>query len=79
MIAPVHMVGETPMRLKIGREVRTRCGLVATPVDLITEAKYKMVSESGGDFLATALKKSVTCKKCRNLLDIGMLHAREER
>lgn len=77
MPAPVHMVGDVPFKLRLRREVKTRCGLLCTPVEQADDqGRYTMLSFTGGDFLATTIKRKVTCQKCRNLLDIGMIHAK---
>lgn len=77
MANPVHMVGTTPFKLKLGREVHTRCGLIATPLTSHESGVYKMASLSGGDFRCTTRVATVTCRKCTNLLNVGMIHARE--
>lgn len=76
MAAPVHMVGATPFKLKLGAEVRTRCGLIATPLSE-SGGVYKMISGTGGDYRCTTLTPAVTCRKCSNLLNLGTLLVKE--
>lgn len=75
MAAPVHMIGDMPIRLKLGRQVSTRCGIVCVPVER-HETTYEMLGELGGNFRATTRGDLTTCRKCRNLIDIGMIHRR---
>lgn len=73
MANPIHMVGSAPVRLKLDKEVRTRCGLTCTPVrrwdDKLGDGEpnritYSMLSPSGGSYVATTRQMHVTCEKC---------------
>jgi hypothetical protein len=70
----IHMVGERPFKLKLGIEVHTRCGIVATPIES-QPPLYTMTNANGGDFRCTTVRGSVTCLKCSNLLSSGTIHA----
>jgi hypothetical protein len=72
------MVGELPLRLKLGRPVHTRCGLRAIPTDY-SEGRYTLTNLTGGDFEGTTVKRLCTCQKCVNLTTIGMIHAKAVR
>jgi len=72
---PVHMVGDKPVRLSFSEDVTTRCGLVGVPVRDAANC-YGCISESGGEFNATTRKDLTTCRKCTNLISIGMIHRR---
>lgn len=76
MASPVHMIGEIPFKLRLGREVRTRCGLIATPLEE-RDGIYGMTTVTGGDYRCTTLTTAVTCRKCSNLLSVGSIHAKE--
>lgn len=76
----VHMVGDLPLKLKLGRPVHTRCGLDATPTAYRQDDKlYTLSNLTGGDFEGTTVKSLCTCQKCVNLTTIGMIHAKAVR
>lgn len=73
----VHMVGELPLKLKLGRPVHTRCGIDAIPTAYRpNENVYTLSNLTGGDFEGTTVKRLCTCQKCVNLTTIGVIHAR---
>lgn len=72
---PVHMVGTKPERLSMQETVTTRCGLIGATMTT-SFGHYDCVSESGGEFTATTRKDLTTCRKCANLINIGMIHRR---
>jgi hypothetical protein len=78
MKPPVHMIGTKPFRLRRDREVTTRCGLHVI-VSGSLGATYMLSNEAGGDLRGTTLETSVTCRKCRNLIDKGTLHGHKQR
>jgi hypothetical protein len=76
----VHMVGDMPLKLKLGRPVHTRCGLDAIPTAYKQDLnRYTLTNLTGGDFEGTTVKRLCTCQKCVNLTTIGMIHAKAVR
>lgn len=72
---PVHMVGDKPDKLPLHANATTRCGLIGAAM-ATSFGHYDCVSESGGEFTATTRKDLTTCRKCNNLITIGMIHRR---
>lgn len=72
---PIHMVGDEPVKLMMRKPATTRCGLVGSPM-VTSFGRYDFLNASGGEFTATTRRDLTTCKKCRNLLDVGMIHRR---
>lgn len=76
----VHMVGRIEaVELQImGADVSTLCGKVAAPTDGVP-SRYILTDSNGNNLLATTRQRFVSCKKCINLLTIGVLHVNTPR
>jgi hypothetical protein len=62
----------------MGEDVSTLCGKVAAATDEDVHS-YTLTDSNGNLLRATTIRFKVTCKKCSNLLTIGVLHANTPR
>lgn len=73
----IHSISDVggPFKIKIGRDARSRCGIVASVVGSnVGPTRYEMLDAKGNDFLGTTRRGTVTCQKCINLLTVGTIH-----
>lgn len=76
MASPVHkLIVPTPDGKKLEKPATTRCGLVGV-ISAFSGPYAHLLSETGGNFKCAEGAEYITCRKCRNLLDNGTIHAR---
>lgn len=69
MVGRIEMAELTIM----GADVSTLCGKTAAPTDGLP-TRYILTDSNGNNLLATTRQRFVSCRKCMNLLTLGVLH-----